>query len=291
MPGAPNPGRVETLPIRVSAGRLIGAYVLVVLAMLLAGLAPLVFGWLYSWAGVMAALVAIFIAAAACVLVAETRRALLYGFGACGAAFVMLLLGSLLTEFGYVLGSSLVGAAWALARFRDRNTVALVTILVAIVGGIILAADFVRNVHVGYSNLGPVVCVGAAVAVAWISAALSPRSRREFAPVHEAAGTQAARVVVGHTEDGRPVYAAGYVGGPSPGPNGLAIGSFVCSLTALSIVAIILGHMSVSRSKQDGQPTSGLATAGLILGYLTLLAQIVFVGLMVAAFNGVTPFT
>ena len=57
------------------------------------------------------------------------------------------------------------------------------------------------------------------------------------------------------------------------GTNGLAIASFVTSLFGLTILAIIFGHIAQSQIKQTGQGGSGLATAGLVIGYIFLVIQ------------------
>ena len=59
------------------------------------------------------------------------------------------------------------------------------------------------------------------------------------------------------------------------GTNGLAIASFVTSLFGLTILAIIFGHIAQSQIKQTGQGGSGLATAGLIIGYIFLGIQVI----------------
>jgi hypothetical protein len=57
------------------------------------------------------------------------------------------------------------------------------------------------------------------------------------------------------------------------GTNGLAIASFVTSLFGLTILGIIFGHIAQSQIKQTGQGGSGLATAGLVIGYIFLVLQ------------------
>lgn len=68
------------------------------------------------------------------------------------------------------------------------------------------------------------------------------------------------------------------------GTNGLAIASFVTSLFGLTILAIIFGHIAKSQIRTSGQGGSGLATAGLVIGYIFLVIQffafISFVGLV-----------
>lgn len=57
------------------------------------------------------------------------------------------------------------------------------------------------------------------------------------------------------------------------GTNGLAIASFVTSLFGLTILAIIFGHIAKSQIRTSGQGGSGLATAGLVIGYIFLVIQ------------------
>jgi hypothetical protein len=80
---------------------------------------------------------------------------------------------------------------------------------------------------------------------------------------------------------------------PAPGQattNGMAIASLVCGIGQLlagfpaGIAAIILGHMAQRRIRETGQQGSGLARAGLILGYIgtvgfVLIAILIFVAL------------
>lgn len=73
---------------------------------------------------------------------------------------------------------------------------------------------------------------------------------------------------------------------PAPAPipratDGLAIGSFVCGLVGLGLIAIILGHVALRRIRTSGDAGSGFAIVGLVLGYLAVAA--VIVGLIVAA--------
>jgi hypothetical protein len=57
------------------------------------------------------------------------------------------------------------------------------------------------------------------------------------------------------------------------GTNGLAIASFVTSLFGLTILAIIFGHIARGQIATTGQGGSGLATAGLVIGYIFLVIQ------------------
>jgi hypothetical protein len=71
---------------------------------------------------------------------------------------------------------------------------------------------------------------------------------------------------------------------PAPLPakaDGLAIASLVLSLTIPvigSLLAIVFGHLSHRDAEREGRMNSGVATAGLIIGYLGLAAvAIVFI--------------
>jgi hypothetical protein len=76
--------------------------------------------------------------------------------------------------------------------------------------------------------------------------------------------------------------------------DGLAITSFVLSLCTLlvgalaSIPAVITGHISRSRARQEGRAPSGLALAGLIIGYIGIGITALLVVVFVAAAAGRT---
>lgn len=84
-------------------------------------------------------------------------------------------------------------------------------------------------------------------------------------------------------------YQAGY-GSPYAAPrstNTLAIVSLVTSIIGLGIVGIITGHIARRQIRQTGEAGDGLALAGLIIGYLItlveVLAVIAFIGLFAIA--------
>jgi hypothetical protein len=72
--------------------------------------------------------------------------------------------------------------------------------------------------------------------------------------------------------------------------NGLAIASLACGIAQFTfgplttIPAIVLGHMARHQIKRTGEQGAGLALAGLILGWATvILGIILIVGLAIAA--------
>ena len=78
---------------------------------------------------------------------------------------------------------------------------------------------------------------------------------------------------------------------PSARTNGLAIASLACGLAQFAfgplatIPAIVLGHMARSQIRRTGEQGAGLALAGLVLGWGTVILGVVIivVGLIVAA--------
>ncbi|MFV0427237.1 MAG: DUF4190 domain-containing protein [Beutenbergiaceae bacterium] len=68
---------------------------------------------------------------------------------------------------------------------------------------------------------------------------------------------------------------------PSAPTNGWAIASLVAALLALSLVAVICGHIALVQIPRNGQQGKSLAIIGLVLGYLEMLA--IVVGLAITA--------
>jgi hypothetical protein len=97
---------------------------------------------------------------------------------------------------------------------------------------------------------------------------------------------------------GQPGYGYGYgYGMPASKPtNGLAIASLVCGCAQFiawivtGIPAIILGHIALAQIKRTGQEGRGMAIAGLVLGYLGLVAFIAFIILVIAVTDDTTTF-
>jgi Domain of unknown function (DUF4190)/DUF1707 SHOCT-like domain len=89
-----------------------------------------------------------------------------------------------------------------------------------------------------------------------------------------------------------PLPARSYSPGPNTGTNGMAVGSFVCAVLQLfsagltSIPAVILGHAARKQIRRTGQRGEGLATAGLVLGWLGIAFLVLCVILATAAIAG-----
>jgi peptidyl-prolyl cis-trans isomerase B (cyclophilin B) len=65
--------------------------------------------------------------------------------------------------------------------------------------------------------------------------------------------------------------------------NVLAIVSLVTSILGLSIVGIITGHIGMNQIKKTGESGRGLAIVGLVLGYLVLVIEVIWVAVAIAA--------
>ena len=67
-----------------------------------------------------------------------------------------------------------------------------------------------------------------------------------------------------------------------PRTNGKAIAALACGIGGLfvfpaSIAAVVFGHIARREIQQTGQAGSGMATAGLILGYVTMVLGILLI--------------
>lgn len=98
----------------------------------------------------------------------------------------------------------------------------------------------------------------------------------------------------GQPQYGQPQYGQAQYGQPYEAPprtNGLAIASLVCSIAGLATcisapVGIVLGHLAKRQIRQTGESGSGLATAGLVIGYILTIGFIITViGIILAAAN------
>jgi len=127
-----------------------------------------------------------------------------------------------------------------------------------------------------------------------VGALLLGRSLRSaFGPVRQAAAPPG---VIGYTTDGRPVFAqvgftsdgipvladeldVRYPARPVVGTNALAIVALVLGIFG-GVLAIPVGHVSLNQIRRSGESGRGLAVAGLVLGYLSL---VVVVGVVLVA--------
>lgn len=203
----------------------------------------------------------------------------------------------------------LAGVAVVAARTtRKRHGVGLALVVVALVGMVLPAA-------LGGGALSLVIFFAMPVAAllllsAWITTTNKPV--RAFWGLAVAVGFGAIAVVIsfGTYWFGAPAWAVAGVGavlitrvlsrGHAPGEalgaasgavpavdrtNTLALLSLIFALLSGSVVAIVLGHVAHSQIKRTGERGYGMATAGLVLGYIWL---VVVIGLLVWYFTWAT---
>lgn len=92
-------------------------------------------------------------------------------------------------------------------------------------------------------------------------------------------------------------YAGGYSPPPTGPKNGLGIASLVIAILALltflsvgggiigGIVAVIIGFVARGRVKRGEATNGGVATAGIVLGFLAILAGIVAIVIWIVVFQ------
>lgn len=196
--------------------------------------------------------------------------------------FVLILLAFLPLMFGiywlsfvaYLIPVTLF-LSWAVARpFRGPGYFALL-IGVALTG-VTIAVSFIF----GGSYLGSIAVIPlleVATVVATVLAARSFEKNARVGPVLASSGA-----VGGSTGQN---LGPGY---PSR-TNTLAVVSLVFGILSGGLVAVILGHIAKSQIRRSGEAGTGMATAGLILGYIWLTIGVVitifYIVQLVAALN------
>jgi hypothetical protein len=103
-------------------------------------------------------------------------------------------------------------------------------------------------------------------------------------PAYQQPGHQAAPYQQPAYQQTAPAYSQGGAYGQpqSDRYNVLAIVSLVSSFF-ISLVAVITGHIALNQIKKTGEKGRGIAIAGLVLGYLGILASIVVLLIVIAA--------
>lgn len=64
---------------------------------------------------------------------------------------------------------------------------------------------------------------------------------------------------------------AAYAAASRPATNGFAIASLVTSLVGFSLFGVIFGHIANGQIARTGEGGTGMATAGLVIGYATMI--------------------
>ncbi len=86
---------------------------------------------------------------------------------------------------------------------------------------------------------------------------------------------------------GPPPPGYGYWQAPQVGTNGFAIASLVLGILWMywigSILALVFGYLGKSQMRRTGQQGAGMATAGIVLGWIGVAMLLLFIGVMVLA--------
>jgi hypothetical protein len=81
---------------------------------------------------------------------------------------------------------------------------------------------------------------------------------------------------------------------PRPRTNPLAVAALVCgiaqffTLGVTTIPAVVLGHVSARQIRRTGDQGSGLATAGMVLGWIGVALWVIFIAIAVVAAVSIT---
>lgn len=191
-------------------------------------------------------------------------------------------------------------AAWLVAR-RNWLTLLLLPLAAALTWGLTYGLNGIGYFHqwAGIDNTAgnydPLFTVSEglqalatvilpAVAIAWLAVLVERvglgRPRRPSVARPGMYPSAPPHSVVGYTEDGLPVYGnqmAGSFSRPTAPTNTLAIMALVFGVVGSGIVAVVLGHIARSQIRRTGEGGSGIALAGIILGYAVSILWIILI--------------
>jgi hypothetical protein len=200
-----------------------------------------------------------------------------------------------LEDWGWVLGGAALASAWiVLAGLRGWS---FYTLFIPLVSGFIATFALVSaeiHIIVGAVVMGllAAVTVAGIVLLGWsLSAAHArqpprpPPAPRPVAPPPPAYATgqlvqvqladgQIVPVATGVVAGYPPGYAAGY--GMQQRTNGFAIAALVLGLLSGTILPIIFGHVALSQIRRTGERGAGMATVGLVFGYLWTAVVVIY---------------
>jgi len=156
-------------------------------------------------------------------------------------------------------------------------------VAIPIAGLLLLAAGFVLAISL-LCTLGLLVFVVGIVAVIIRAATLTTPPNRQAPPIAYTDDGRPIYPVVGYTSDGTAITADRAVGYQpvNPRTNSLAVAALVLGF-AFPLLAIPIGHTARSQIRRTGEQGGGMALAGLILGYISILIAVV--ALLVIAGN------
>jgi hypothetical protein len=148
-------------------------------------------------------------------------------------------------------------------------------VAIPIAGLLLLAAGFVFGIALSWI-LGGLVFVVGIVAVIIRAATRTSHPNRQALPIAYTDDGRPIYPVVGYTSDGTAITADRAVGYQpvNPRTNSLAVAALVLGFV-FPLLAIPIGHTALSQIRRTGEQGGGMAMAGLILGYISILFAIV----------------
>lgn len=194
------------------------------------------------------------------------------GGGMLGILFLLLWLLVFLASFGaywLAIGQYLTPLvlflSWAIARpFRGPGYFA---ILIGIVlTGLTIAIPALPFLQYNYGALSVITLV-MNIATVVVTVVVAMAFEKNARPATGFAPSGVVGVPMGQS------FGPGYAGRT----NTLAVVSLVFGIVGGSLVAVILGHIAKSQIRRTGESGSGMATAGLILGYFWLVAFVIYI--------------
>lgn len=206
-----------------------------------------------------------------------------------------------LSTTGWAIGGAAVASAWILlAGLRGWSYwVLLVPVATAIIASIAISTQGVHLLVVAFivGVLAAATAAGVVLLGRYLSAAHArqppkpppaPRPATPPPPVYATGQVMTGQVMTVQMPDGQivpvatgavqgyaPGYASGYVVAPQR-TNGFAIAALVLGLLSGTILPIIFGHVALSQIRRTGERGAGMATVGLIFGYLWTAAVIIY---------------
>jgi Domain of unknown function (DUF4190) len=159
-------------------------------------------------------------------------------------------------------------------------------VAVPIAGLLLTVAGYVIRVPV-LTPIGLILVILGVMAVIVGAATRTKTSSPRAQPIAYTDDGRPIYPVVGYTPEGTPITAERAVGYQlhNRGTNSLAVVALVLGFV-FPLLAIPFGHVARSQIRATGEQGDGMALAGLILGYLSVIGAIVLIAIIAATLNG-----
>lgn len=159
---------------------------------------------------------------------------------------------------------------------------------IPVAGLLLLAAGFVLKIPI-LSTVGLLIVVLGLIGVVIAAVTRGGSPSQQAQPLAYTEDGRPVYPVVGYTPEGTPITADRAIGyrPPNPHTNSLAVTALVLGFV-FPLLAIPIGHAARSQIRRTGEQGGGMALAGLILGYLSLLAVAAVIVFFAVLIHGVS---